>query len=67
MDKSAAAIYFACRSFYGHSSLEMVKEYVAMFTEDLKDNYNQFNALERHVEHKQYISMSINRKKPVAY
>ncbi len=45
----------------------MVKEYVAMFTEDLKDNYNQFNALERHVEHKQYISMSRNRKKPVAY
>ena len=35
----------------------MVKEYVAMFPADLQVNYNQFNALEKHVEHKQYIAM----------
>ncbi len=28
-----------------------------MFPSDLKKNYDQFNALEKHVKHKQYISM----------
>lgn len=40
-----------------HSSLEMVKEYVEMYAVDLKQNYNQFNALENFKGRGGYISM----------
>lgn len=40
-----------------HSCLDMVKEYVEMYAVDLKQNYNQFNALENFKGHGEYISM----------
>lgn len=48
---------FRLQKLLGHNSLDMVKQYVNMFTPDLQVNYNQFNALEQHVQHKNYISM----------
>ena len=50
-------IFLDCKNCSGHSSLDMVKEYVNMFAPDLQVNYNQFNALEKNVVHKEYISM----------
>lgn len=32
----------------GHSTLDMVKEYVAIFGADLKNNFDKFNPLDRH-------------------
>lgn len=40
-----------------HNCLDMVKEYVEMYAVDLKQNYNQFNALENFKGHGEYISM----------
>lgn len=40
-----------------HSCLDMVKEYVEMYAVDLKQNYNQFNALENFKGRGEYISM----------
>ncbi len=31
--------------YLGHNSLEMVKEYVNMFGEDLKENFEKFNPI----------------------
>ena len=39
MSKMQAAKYL------GHNSLEMVKEYVNMFGEDLKENFEKFNPI----------------------
>lgn len=38
---------FQLQRLLGHSSLEIVKEYVSLFSEDLKQNYDQFNPLEQ--------------------
>ncbi|QNU68941.1 tyrosine-type recombinase/integrase [Ruminiclostridium herbifermentans] len=38
---------FMLQRLLGHSSLEIVKEYVSLFSEDLKQNYDQFNPLEQ--------------------
>jgi integrase/recombinase XerD len=48
---------FRLQKLLGHSSLEMVKEYVNMFSEDLLQNFNQFNPLEQFTVHKNYIEM----------
>lgn len=37
---------FALQYILGHSSLEMVKGYVAMFSEDLKNGFNSHNPLD---------------------
>lgn len=37
---------FRLQKLLGHSSMEMVKEYVAIYGEDLHKNYNDFNPLE---------------------
>jgi len=39
---------FRLQKILGHSSLEMVKEYVSMFGVDIKENFDSFNALDKH-------------------
>ncbi|KLU67546.1 tyrosine recombinase XerD [Desulfosporosinus acididurans] len=38
---------FRLQKILGHSSIEIVKEYVNMFTDDLKQNFDQYNPLEK--------------------
>ena len=38
---------FRLQKILGHSSLDVVKEYVEMFTEDLQKDFDKFNALEQ--------------------
>lgn len=48
---------FRLQKILGHSSLEIVKEYVNMFSEDLQRDFNRFNALEQMTVCKQSIRM----------
>lgn len=41
----------------GHSSLNMVREYVEMFTDDLQKDFNSFNPLEQMQDNKSFIKM----------
>ena len=45
---------FRLQKILGHSSLDIVREYVNMFSNDLQKDYDKFNALE------QLVCMSIN-------
>lgn len=49
---------FRLQKILGHSSMDIVKNYVEMFTEDLQKDFNEFNPLEQMVEHKAHIKMS---------
>ncbi len=49
---------FQLQRLLGHSSLEIVKEYVNLFSEDLKMNHDKFNPLEQMVRYGSYIKMS---------
>ncbi|MCX8074893.1 MAG: site-specific integrase [Clostridia bacterium] len=48
---------FRLQKILGHSSLDMVKEYVNMFSEDLHQNFNEFNPLEQFTTVKKYMPM----------
>lgn len=49
---------FQLQRLLGHSSLEIVKEYVSLFSEDLKLNYDRFNPLEQMVKSNSYIKLN---------
>jgi hypothetical protein len=40
------------QSILGHSSIEMVKEYVNMFSDDLHNGFNSFNPLDNFMKDK---------------
>lgn len=48
---------FGLQKMLGHSSLEIVKEYVNLFTDDLQKDFDKFNALEQLQTNKKYISL----------
>jgi integrase/recombinase XerD len=48
---------FRLQKMLGHKSLEMVKEYVNMFGEDLKEDFEEFNPLNEFSKNKEYIKM----------
>lgn len=48
---------FRLQKILGHSSLEIVKEYVNMFNEDLKQDFDRFNPLEQMVSRSEFIKM----------
>lgn len=49
---------FRLQKLLGHSDLDIVKQYVNMFTNDLKLGYSEFNPLEQVVTQKSQIRMS---------
>ncbi|WIF94289.1 tyrosine-type recombinase/integrase [Caminicella sporogenes] len=49
---------FRLQKILGHSSLDIVKEYVNMFNEDLVDDFDKLNALDQMSENKNYITLS---------
>lgn len=49
---------FKLQKILGHSSLDMVKEYVNMFSEDLKQDFDRFNPLEQMTNKNDYIKMT---------
>jgi integrase/recombinase XerD len=53
---------FRLQKILGHSSLEMVKEYVSMFGVDIKENFDTFNALDKHSQNNDKVKISMNRK-----
>lgn len=48
---------FRLQKILGHSSLDVVKEYVDMFTNDLQRDFNSFSPLEQMTENKKFIKM----------
>lgn len=54
---------FRLQKILGHSSLEMVKEYVSMFSVDIKENFDNFNALDKYSQNidKSRVFMKRNR------
>ena len=46
----------------GHSSLDMVKEYVSIFGVDLKENFDNFNALDKYSNDIQKTKILMKRK-----
>lgn len=48
---------FRLQKMLGHSSLEIVKEYVNMFSDDLQKDFDKFNALDQMVSNNQWIKM----------
>lgn len=53
---------FRLQKILGHSSLEMVKEYVSMFGVDMKENFDSFNALDKYSQDTE--KAKIKMKKP---
>ncbi len=53
---------FSLQKMLGHASLEMVKEYVDIFGEDLRRDYDKYNPL-NNFTNKKYISMKKGGKK----
>ena len=49
---------FRLQKLLGHKSLDMVKEYVSMFSEDLKEDFEQYNPLNEFNECKKTIKMN---------
>lgn len=54
---------FRLQKILGHSSLDIVKNYVNMFTEDLQKDFNTFNPLEQLAGDKKHISMKNGGRK----
>lgn len=48
---------FRLQKVLGHSSLDIVREYVNMFGSDLQRNYDKFNALDQMVSYSKHIKM----------
>ncbi|MFW6026722.1 MAG: tyrosine-type recombinase/integrase [Candidatus Woesearchaeota archaeon] len=48
---------FRLQKILGHKSLEMVKEYVNLFSDDLKDNFEEFNPINQFSISKNYIHL----------
>ena len=48
---------FRLKKILGHSSMKVVNEYINMFAEDLKKNFNTFNPLEEFNRNKKHIKM----------
>lgn len=48
---------FRLKKLLGHKSMAMVNEYVNMFDNDLKQDFNAFNPLERFTRANKTISM----------
>lgn len=53
---------FRLQKMLGHSSLDMVKEYVSLFGTDLKENLDNFNALDKHTHNIQKNRISMKNK-----
>nr|WP_276536986.1 tyrosine-type recombinase/integrase [Clostridium cochlearium] len=49
---------FKLQKILGHKDMEIVRNYVEMFTTDLKKDFNEFNPLESLNENKKYIKMN---------
>lgn len=48
---------FRLQKILGHSSLDVVRNYVNMFTNDLQDNFNTFSPLENIITDKKFIKI----------
>ena len=53
---------FRLQKILGHSSLEMVKEYVSMFGVDIRENFDDFNALDKYSHNNDKIKISMSPK-----
>ena len=48
---------FRLQKILGHSTMRMVREYVNMFSNDLKKDFNDYNPLEQFKVNKKHIKM----------
>ena len=48
---------FRLQKILGHKNMEMVREYVNMFSEDLKEDFEKFNPLNQFKSNKKSIEM----------